>query len=77
MIEAIALIKEKRAEWNELMTNKEKLTQDCLQFSPEQPEFEQFDQVQSSFFYSVSLKLLDVFFTMSDVHSLFKLVIFI
>ena len=45
MIEAIALIKEKRAEWNELMTNKEKLTQDCLQFSPEQPEFEQFDQV--------------------------------
>ena len=45
MIEAIALIKEKRAEWNELMVNKEKLTGDCLQFSPEQPEFEQFDQV--------------------------------
>ena len=38
-------IQEKRQEWNEVIASKEKLTQDCQQFSPEDPEFQQFDQV--------------------------------
>ena len=43
--EAIAFVKEKRLEWNELIQSKEKLTGDCSHFGIQEPEFENFERI--------------------------------
>lgn len=45
--EAIAFVKEKRLEWNELITNKDKLIGDCNHFGIEEPEFSHFEEINS------------------------------
>ena len=47
IVEAIAFVKEKRMEWDELIKNKEKLLNDCSHFAVEEPEFEHFAEVNA------------------------------
>ena len=46
IIQGIAFIKEKKQEWEEIKTSKEKVIGDCSHFGIQQPEFEQYAEVE-------------------------------
>ena len=46
IVQGIAFIKEKRAEWNELSDNKIKIIDDCTHFGIPEPDFENFNEIE-------------------------------